>query len=139
MPSFRSQRSVWGESYSPPLSSYPALPAQFSLHCRSFPTLLRTHGCAPSHFSRVRLFVTPWTAARQAPLSMGFSRQEYWGGLPCPPPGDLPGLGAEPASLALLPWQAGSLPLVPPGKPLMHIHVPIKMHIILVFLACIYV
>ena len=41
-------------------------------------------------FSRVRRFVTPWTVAHQAPLSMGFSRQEYWSGLPCPPPGDLP-------------------------------------------------
>ena len=40
--------------------------------------------------SRVRLFATPGTVARQAPLSMGFSRQEYWSGLPCPPPGDLP-------------------------------------------------
>ena len=45
------------------------------------------------------LFVTPWTVARQAPLSMGFSRQEYWSGLPCPPPGDLPDPGIEPASL----------------------------------------
>ena len=43
--------------------------------------------CVLSH---VRLFVTPWTGARQAPLSMGFSRQEYWSGLPFPPPGDLP-------------------------------------------------
>ena len=48
-----------------------------------------------SRFSRVRLFVTPWTVARQAPLSMGFSRQEYWSGLPCPPPGDLPSPGME--------------------------------------------
>ena len=40
-----------------------------------------------------------WTVARQAPLSMGFSRQEYWSGLPCPPPGDLPDPGIEPASL----------------------------------------
>ena len=40
--------------------------------------------------------VTPWTAVSQAPLSMGFSRQEYWGGLPCPPPGDLPDPGIEP-------------------------------------------
>ena len=39
-----------------------------------------------SHFSRVQLFVTPWTVAHQAPLSMGFSRQEYWSGLPFPPP-----------------------------------------------------
>ena len=46
-------------------------------------------------------FVTPWTVARQAPLSMGFSRQEYWGGLPFPPLGDLPDPGTEPRSLAL--------------------------------------
>ena len=52
-----------------------------------------------SHFSRVQLFATPRTVARQAPLSMGFSRQEYWHGLPCPPPGDLPDLGIEPGSL----------------------------------------
>ena len=43
--------------------------------------------------------VTPWTVAHQAPLFMGFSRQEYWSGLPCPPPGDLPNPGTEPASL----------------------------------------
>ena len=49
-----------------------------------------------NHFSRVRLCATPRTAARQAPLSMGFSRQEYWSGLPCPPPGDLPDPGIEP-------------------------------------------
>ena len=53
-----------------------------------------------SHFSRVRLFATPWTVVCKAPLSMGFSRQEYWSGLPCPPPGDLPDPGIEPASLA---------------------------------------
>ena len=46
-----------------------------------------------------RLFVILWTVARQAPLSMGFSRQEYWSGLPCLPPGDLPNPGIEPASL----------------------------------------
>ena len=50
--------------------------------------------------SCVRLFVTPWSVAHhQAPLSMGFSRQEYWSGLPCPPPGDLPDPGIEPMSL----------------------------------------
>ena len=48
------------------------------------------HGCVQSHFSYVRLSVTLWTVACQAPLSMGFSRQEYWSGLPCPLPGDLP-------------------------------------------------
>ena len=56
--------------------------------------------------------VTPWTVAYQAPLSMEFSRQEYWSGLPFPP-GDLPDLG-EPRSPAL---QAGTLPSEPPGKP----------------------
>ena len=48
-----------------------------------------------------RLFATPWTAAHQASLSMGFSKQEYWKGLPFPPSGDLPDLGIEPASPAL--------------------------------------
>ena len=57
------------------------------------------HTCVLSRFSRVRLFVIPWTVARQAPLSMGFSRQEYWSGLPCPSPGDLPHPGIEPESL----------------------------------------
>ena len=52
-----------------------------------------------SHFSRVQLFVTLWTAARQVSLSMGFSRQEYWSGLPCPPPGDRPNPGIKPMSL----------------------------------------
>ena len=58
-------------------------------------------------------FVTPWTVAHQAPLSMGFSRQKYWSGLPCPPPGDLPDPGIEPKSPAL---QADSLPCEPAGK-----------------------
>ena len=57
--------------------------------------------------SRVRLFVTPWTVAPQAPLSMGFLRQEYWSGLPFPSPGDLPNPGIEPRSSAL---QEDSLP-----------------------------
>ena len=52
-----------------------------------------------SRFSHVWLFVILWTVALQAPLSMGFSRQEYWGGMPCPPPGDLPNPGIEPMSL----------------------------------------
>ena len=59
-------------------------------------------------------FVTPWTVACQAPLSMGFSRQEYWSFVPFSPPGDLHDLGIEPSSLAL---QANSLPAKPPGKP----------------------
>ena len=59
-------------------------------------------------------FVTPWTAALQVPLSMGFSRQEYWSGLPCAPLGDLPDPGTEPRSPAL---QANSSPFQPPKKP----------------------
>ena len=61
-----------------------------------------------------RLFVTPWTVACQAPLSMGFSRLEYWSGLPFPSAGDLPGPGIKPKSPAL---QVDSLPSEPPGKP----------------------
>ena len=63
--------------------------------------------------SRVQLFVTPWTVARQAPLSMGFSRLEYWSGLPFPSPGDLPNPGIEPWSPAL---HADALSSEPPGK-----------------------
>ena len=66
-----------------------------------------------SHFSLVPLFVTLWTAARQAPLSVGFSRQENWSGLPRPSPGDLPDPGIKPRSLAL---HTDSLPSEPPGK-----------------------
>ena len=61
-----------------------------------------------SHFSHVRL-CDPMDCSPQAPLSMGFSRQEYWSKLPCPPPGDLLDPGTEPASLHLLHWQVGPL------------------------------
>ena len=74
--------------------------------------------CMLSHFSRVWLCATLWTAAHQVPLSMEFSRQESWSGFSCPPPGDLPEPGIEPMSLmSNLHWQTGSLPLLPPGKP----------------------
>ena len=63
--------------------------------------------------SHVLIFVTPWTAAHQAPLSMKFSMQEYWSGLPFPFPGDLPDPGLEPGSPAL---QEDSLLSEPPGK-----------------------
>ena len=63
--------------------------------------------------SHVRLFVTPWTVAYQAPLSMGFSRQEYWSGVPFPSPKDLPDPGIEPRSPALY---AGALPSEPLRK-----------------------
>ena len=64
--------------------------------------------------SRVWLFVTPWTVAYQAPLSKGFSRQEYWSGLPFPSPGYLPNPGLEPVSLALA---GGFFTTEPPGSP----------------------
>ena len=73
--------------------------------------------CVLRHSSRVWLFTTPGTVAHQAPLSMGFSRQEYWSRLPRSSTGDLPDPGMEPASLMAPALQAGSLPLVPPGKP----------------------
>ena len=72
----------------------------------------------PSCLSRVWLCATPWTVARQAPLSVGFSRQEYWSGLPCPPLGDLPNPGIKPALLRSPALQAVSLPSeLLPGKP----------------------
>ena len=61
--------------------------------------------------SHVQLFVTPWTAAHQAPLSMGFPRQEYWSGLPFPPPGDLLDPGIKPASPVSPVLPEDSLPL----------------------------
>ena len=70
-----------------------------------------------SRFSHVRLSTTPWTVARQAPLSMGFSRQEYWSGLPCPPPGDLLDSGIKPMSPAAPALQADCLPLSHQGSP----------------------
>ena len=60
--------------------------------------------------------VTPWTVAHQAPLSMGFSRQEYWSVLPFPPPGDLPDPGVEPIYLASSALAIGFLTTEPPGK-----------------------
>ena len=66
--------------------------------------------------SRVQLFVILWTVAHQAPLSMGFSRQEYWSGLPFPPPGTLPDPGFK--SIILSPALAGGFfTAEPPGKP----------------------
>ena len=70
--------------------------------------------CFASFLSHVQLFATPWTVAAQDPLSMGFSRQEYWGGLPRCPPGNLPNPGIEPRSPIVL---ADSLLSEPQGKP----------------------
>ena len=73
--------------------------------------------CKGSLFSRVQLFVTPWTIAHQAPLSVEFSRQDYWSGLSCPPPWDLPDPGVKLASLMSPALAGSSLPLVSPRKP----------------------
>ena len=81
---------------------------------------ISVHACTISHLSCVQLFATLLTVAHQAPLCMGFSRQEYWSGLPCPPPGDPPDPGLETASLLFpalaggffttsAPWKAHSL------------------------------
>ena len=70
--------------------------------------------CCAQSLSHVPLSVTPWTVAHQASLSMGFSRQEYWSGLPWPPPGDFSNLGIKPRSPTI---QADSLLSEPPGKP----------------------
>ena len=66
----------------------------------------------------IRLFATPQIVSCQAPLSMGFSRQEYWSGLPSPSLEDLPNPGIDPASFTSPAWEVGSLPLVPAGKPM---------------------
>ena len=87
-------------------------------------SLIHLHVCVNIHaqlLSHVRLFVTPWMAAHQAPLTMGFSRQENWRRLPFPPPEDLPDPGIKPESPAL---QVDSLPLN-------HLRRPIYMHILL--------
>ena len=85
----------------------------YSVWCRFI--LGKKYSCEVKLLSHVRLFATPWTVAYQAPLSMEFSRQEHWSGLPFPSPGDLPHPGIEPGSPAL---QADALPSEPPGKPI---------------------
>ena len=72
------------------------------------------HACMLSCLIHVQLFVTPGTVAHQAPLSIGFSRQEYWSGLPFPFPGDFPDPGFEPASLTSPALAAEFLPLASP-------------------------
>ena len=79
-------------------------------HGRNMPSCAALFSAAQSCLT----CVTPWTVARQPPLSMGFSRPEHWRGVPCPPPGDLPHPEIQPRSPAL---QADSLLLEPPGKP----------------------
>ena len=73
--------------------------------------------CMLRYISHVSLFATLWTVAHQSPLSLEFSRQVSWSGLPCPPPGDLPNPETEPSSLMSPALAGGSLPLASPGKP----------------------
>ena len=80
--------------------------------------------------SRVQLFATPWTVAYEASLSMGFSRQEYWSGLPFHSPGDLPDPGIEPGSPTL---EAEALTSEPPGKPKLSVYAYIYMDIYYMF------
>ena len=75
---------------------------------------VKTRKVKVKSLSHVRLFAIPWMVAYQAPPSMGFSRQEYWSGLPFPSPGDRPNPGIKPRSPAL---QTGALPSEPPGQP----------------------
>ena len=91
-------------------------------------TQTRAHTCTHTSFTDKdvsvsclvvsQLFATPWTVAHQAPLSVGFSRQEYWSGLPCLPPRDLPNPGREPRSptLLILYHQQGSLVMILPHR-----------------------
>ena len=83
--------------------------------------------------SHVQLFATPWTVAYQAPLSMGFSRQECWSRLPFPSPGDLPDPGIEPRSPTLL---ADALQSEPPGKPMRYESCLQRIHLLLLVWKC---
>ena len=78
--------------------------------------ILKLHGWVLRCFSHVQLVVTPWTITHQVPLSMGFSQQEYWSRLSCPPPGNIPDPGIKHASLV---FQADSLLLSPRGCPVL--------------------
>ena len=83
-------RTIWGKSHTlPDTSSHPG----FCLRATFFSCVCACV-CAQS-LSRVQLFVIPWTVSCHAPVAMGFSRQEYWSGLPFPPPEALPDLGME--------------------------------------------
>ena len=89
-----------GRMYGIPLTGWMSGSSLHETQCNPVMVIyVMNMSCALSRFSCVWLFVTLWTAAHQAPLSVGFSRQEYWSGLPCPPPGFLSDPGFEPTSL----------------------------------------
>ena len=134
MGSQKSDRTEWLNNNQPPC---PTILNTIALHCNCYNKMQIIHVCttciqqykqtnvikywqslaaaaAAKSLSCVWLLATPWTAAYQAPLSMVFSRQQYWSGLPFPSPGDLRNPGIEPRSPAL---QTDALPSEPPGKP----------------------
>ena len=92
----------------------PACALEILLGCLLGLIVLDSESCEEKSLSHVRLFAILWTVSYKAPLSMEFSRQEYWSGLPFPSPGDLPDPGIEPGSPAL---QVDALPSELPGKP----------------------
>ena len=91
-----SKPSIWINVTLSSIISYPS--SYLCLHT-SVTALDHVRASVLSHFSHVQFFAALWTVAHQASLSMGFSRQEYWSGLPCPPPRNLPNPGIEPTSL----------------------------------------
>ena len=93
-----------GMTYCPPTLLYPFMPLIMALHLTCLALLMPSELLRACVLSHVWLFATPWTVACQTPLSMGFSRQEYWSRLPFPPPGDLPNPGIKPTSPALERW-----------------------------------
>ena len=82
---------------------------------------IHAYSCMLGRFSHVRLFATLWTIACQIPMSVGFSKQEYWSGLPCPLPGDLPDPGIKPASPMTPELQANSLLLCHGESPIVYL------------------
>ena len=108
--------------------------------CTHIHTYMRVYicmlACVLSHFSCVQFCATLWIVAHQAPLFMGFSRQEYWSGLPCPPPGDLPDPGVKPMSPVSPALQADSLPLSHQGSPCVYrfIYIHIFLHVNIYFI-----
>ena len=98
-------RALASESHRPGATQPETWVTSFNLSGPQLPPL-EGHACLLSRFSCVQLPATPWTVAHQAPLSMGFSWQEYWHGFPGPPPGDLSDLRIKPMSLVYPELQA---------------------------------
>ena len=119
LPAALSSTCPYRAPYLPACGPTPAPRAELQGPVSSCPCLIPSTwssvGCTcVLNLCHVQLLATPWTVARQAPLSMGFSRQESWSGLPFPSPGDLPDPGIKPRSPA---FQAAALTSEPPGKP----------------------